>query len=48
MIGKAIVLACLIAFLNAETRTHHNFNQVHQQHTSDNSNEFAQERQGVM
>ena len=48
MIGKAAILLCLIALTKGETRTHHNFNQVHQDLTSDHSNDFAQERQGVM
>ena len=48
MIGKAAILLWLIALTKGETRTHHNFNQVHQDLTSDHSNDFAQERQGVM
>jgi len=43
---RIIALSCLIAFAQAETRAQHNFNQV-QQPTSDQSNDFAQERQIV-
>ena len=43
---RIIALSCLIAFAQAETRAQHNFNQV-QQPTSDQSQEFAQERQIV-
>lgn len=43
---RIIALSCLIAFAQAETRAQHNFNQV-QQTTSDQSNDFAQERQIV-
>ena len=43
---RIIALSCLIAFAQAETRAQHNFNQV-QQPTSDQSQDFAQERQIV-
>jgi len=46
--GGAFALGCLIAFASAETRTQNNFNHIHPQATPEHSNEYPQERQGLI